>query len=377
MPKQIFFLALLLVSELLFIPQSLRLLPTTFPHSRLLRLLHYILIPLLTTPPYLFLHLSHSTPSTLTPLNHSTAMRIYPYDHTIFYPPNNSNSNSAFSAPPCRTCHLPKPARSKHCSICKSCIQKADHHCIWINNCVGRNNYGYFLGLMLSISILLAYGAYLGYQILDTQIQIQVQHRQSSPPTTTNTNSMNGINTNSIPTHRSTPLPQPSYTQRWSAMIPQHPLLAAPTLLSLLSFPLAAGLTAYHIYLIWAGMTTNESGKWADLREDIGEGRVWRARLEELKGDFSPERWGEGRQRGREGEGGDWPLEPGWVVVRMEEGGRRPRVRRRGDVRAREGDPEQWEEDERWMQVRSLSQIENIYDLGFWDNLKDVLLNRE
>ncbi len=36
-----------------------------------------------------------------------------------------------------------------------------------------------------------------------------------------------------------------------------------------------------------------------------------------------------------------------------------------------------WEEDYRWMPVRSLAEIENIYDLGFWDNLRDVVWNRE
>ncbi len=173
-------------------------------------------------------------------------------------------------------------------------------------------------------------------------------------------------------------------------------MIAAPSLLALLSFPLAAGLTVYHVYLIWVGMTTNESGKWADLREDIGEGRVWRARIEELmEEEFYFLGVGD-----REGQGGDcaWPVKPSWVLVRMKEPGRRPRVRRvewgsrngmgkrgegleeldgGGNAGAGGGGRVEYEEDLSWTQVRSLSEVENIYDLGFWDNLKDVFLNRE
>lgn len=155
-------------------------------------------------------------------------------------------------------------------------------------------------------------------------------------------------------------------------------------------------------------MTTNENSKWADLREDVAEGLVWRARIEDLRGDFVGlwEGSGDGEGECVRGAGKRWPIEPSWLVITMEEPGRRPRVRRRkdtlgrkraggqeeemhgavlvqggGDVGSRREQQEdgygQWEEDRRWTQVRSLNEIENIYDLGFWDNLKDVIFNRE
>jgi hypothetical protein len=37
----------------------------------------------------------------------------------------------------CKKCNSIKPPHSHHCSICKRCIAHMDHHCPWVNNCVG------------------------------------------------------------------------------------------------------------------------------------------------------------------------------------------------------------------------------------------------
>ncbi|EKE36965.1 hypothetical protein ENUP19_0265G0018 [Entamoeba nuttalli] len=40
----------------------------------------------------------------------------------------------------CHKCKFSRPLRVHHCRKCDRCVERFDHHCSWIGNCVGSNN---------------------------------------------------------------------------------------------------------------------------------------------------------------------------------------------------------------------------------------------
>ncbi|KAL3250892.1 hypothetical protein MRX96_055308 [Rhipicephalus microplus] len=57
----------------------------------------------------------------------------------------------------CEQCGLIKPDRCHHCSCCRRCILKMDHHCPWLNNCVAFGTYKFFLLTLFYVVLLASY----------------------------------------------------------------------------------------------------------------------------------------------------------------------------------------------------------------------------
>ncbi|KAG7489429.1 putative palmitoyltransferase ZDHHC12 [Solea senegalensis] len=49
----------------------------------------------------------------------------------------------------CGYCFLQQPMRAKHCQTCGHCVRRFDHHCPWLENCIGERNHRWFTVFLL------------------------------------------------------------------------------------------------------------------------------------------------------------------------------------------------------------------------------------
>lgn len=120
----------------------------------------------------------------------------------------------------CKTCNIWRPPRCYHCRVCDNCIETLDHHCVWLNNCVGRRNYRYFFAFVSSSTFLALFliGASLAHILV-----YRSQERIS-----------------------------------FGAAIDKWRVPWAMVLYGAIAAPYPASLWAYHLFLVGRGETTRE-----------------------------------------------------------------------------------------------------------------------
>lgn len=76
----------------------------------------------------------------------------------------------------CPECEVIRTPRSRHCNLCGRCIDRFDHHCPWVNNCIGKGNFKEFytfvfcqLVYLLAVSVLS--GLYVKLEFYDDIMQ--------------------------------------------------------------------------------------------------------------------------------------------------------------------------------------------------------------
>ncbi|KAF9538698.1 palmitoyltransferase for Vac8p [Mortierella hygrophila] len=89
----------------------------------------------------------------------------------------------------CNVCKIVKPDRCHHCSECNRCVLRMDHHCPWVNGCVGFDNYKYFY-------LFIFYGSLASLWVVGSMIPMLLQALQGYGPDDQSWNQVNSTMSN-------------------------------------------------------------------------------------------------------------------------------------------------------------------------------------